>query len=99
MSDIPTPETDAFIVQNTANEGPTGVKWRSHADRLEQERNEAREAWYQMQSSFERSRDEVERVIRERDEARFLLKQAQSALDTIHLEVGGWIKTMKEHTD
>jgi len=33
---------------------------------------------------------------RERDEARFLLKQAQSALDAIHLEVGGWIKIMKE---
>jgi hypothetical protein len=36
---------------------------------------------------------------RERDEARFLLKQAQSALDAIHLEVGGWIKIMKENTD
>ena len=42
MSD--TPETDAFIVQNTTNEGPTGVKWRSHAERLERERDEAREA-------------------------------------------------------
>jgi hypothetical protein len=38
-----TPETDAFIVQNTTNEGPTGVKWRSHAERLECERDEARE--------------------------------------------------------
>jgi hypothetical protein len=37
---------------------------------LRRERNEAREAWYQMQSSFERSRDELERVIRERDEER-----------------------------
>jgi len=36
---------------------------------------------------------------RERDEARFLLKAAQSALDAIHLELGGWIKTMKENTD
>jgi hypothetical protein len=36
---------------------------------------------------------------RERDEARFLLKAAQSALDAIHLEVGSWIKTMKENTD
>ena len=35
----------------------------------------------------------------ERDEAQFLLKSAQSALDAIHLEVGGWIKTMKENTD
>ena len=38
--------------------------------RLECERDEAREAWYEMQSSFERSRDEVEKLIRERDEAR-----------------------------
>jgi hypothetical protein len=36
---------------------------------------------------------------RERDEARFLLKAAQSTLDAIHLEVGGWIKIMKENTD
>lgn len=35
----------------------------------------------------------------ERDEARFLLKAAQSALDAIHLEIGGWIKTLKENTD
>lgn len=31
---------------------------------------------------------------RERDQARDLLKHAQSALDAIHLEIGGWIKTM-----
>ena len=36
---------------------------------------------------------------RERDEAHFLLKAAQSALDAIHLEIGGWIKIMKENTD
>jgi hypothetical protein len=41
----------------------------SDVARIAKERDEAREAWYQMQSSFERSRDEVERVIRERDEA------------------------------
>jgi uncharacterized coiled-coil DUF342 family protein len=41
MNDRPTPETDAFIVQNTTNEGPTGVKWRNHAERLERERDEA----------------------------------------------------------
>jgi len=49
-----------------------------HSDELEKverERDEAREAWYQMQSSFERSRDEVERVIRERDEAREALRE------------------------
>jgi hypothetical protein len=42
MNNTPTPETDAFITQNTTNEGPTGVKWRSHAERLERERDEAR---------------------------------------------------------
>jgi hypothetical protein len=41
----------------------------------------------------------VNKLANERDEARFLLKAAQSALDAIHLEVGGWIKTMKENTD
>jgi hypothetical protein len=40
-----------------------------------------------------------EKLERERDEARFLLKQAQSSLDAIHLEVGGWIKILKENTD
>ncbi len=45
---------------------------------------------------LERERDEARA---ERDEARFLLKAAQSALDAIHLEVGGWIKIMKENTD
>jgi hypothetical protein len=41
----------------------------------------------------------IKRLEQERDEARFLLKAAQSALDAIHLEVGGWIKIMKENTD
>jgi hypothetical protein len=41
----------------------------------------------------------AEELERERDEARFLLKSAQSTLDAIHLEVGGWIKIMKENTD
>jgi len=40
-----------------------------------------------------------EQLERERDEALFLLKAAQSALDAIHLEVGDWIKIMKENTD
>jgi hypothetical protein len=43
--------------------------------------------------------DDCRKLDRERDEARFLLKEAQSALDAIHLEVGGWIKTIKENTD
>ena len=41
----------------------------------------------------------IQHLERERDEALFLLKAAQSALDAIHLEVGGWIKIMKENTD
>ena len=67
MSD--TPETDAFIVQNTTNEGPTGVKWRSHAERLERERDEARheiEGWknkwdcaVEMAARAENERDEI----------------------------------------
>ena len=44
---------------------------------LERERDEAREAWYEMQSSFERSRDEVEKLIRERDEAREALMRIE----------------------
>ena len=36
----------------------------------------------------------AERFCQERDEARCLLKHAQSALDAIHLEIAGWIKTM-----
>jgi hypothetical protein len=31
---------------------------------------------------------------RERDEARRLLKAATQALNSIHVEVGGWIKTL-----
>jgi len=38
--------------------------------KLCKERDEARQAWYEMHSSFERSRDEAEKLMRERDEAR-----------------------------
>jgi hypothetical protein len=38
--------------------------------------------------------DFCRKLERERNEARYLLKHAQSALDAIHLEIGGWIKTM-----
>jgi hypothetical protein len=63
MSERPTPETDeALYPLNQVD-----IVWPDFARKLERERDEAREAWYQMQSSFERSRDEVERVIRERD--------------------------------
>ncbi len=41
------------------------------------ERDELKVAWYEMQSSFERSRDEVEKLIRERDEARATLMRIE----------------------
>lgn len=51
------------------------------------ERDEAREAWYEMQSSFERSRDEVEKLIRERDEALEALEYiAHAGLSARHIE-------------
>jgi hypothetical protein len=45
------------------------------------ERDEEREAWYEMHSSFERSRDEVEKLIRERDEARAALMELWQSAD------------------
>ena len=54
---------------------------------------EFRRGLYKVQEQY------LETARRERDEARFLLKQAQSSLDAIHLEVGGWIKIIKENTD
>ncbi len=71
MSD--TPETDA------CKSATRGESIFDLCERLGRERDEAREAWYQMQSSFERSRDEVERVIRERDEARHKLELCMAA--------------------
>ena len=76
------------------------------AEGLERELNEARDYSRATWQSLRDSQDEVLKLTfenreakRERDEARFLLKQAQSALDAIHLEVGGWIKIMKEKHD
>jgi len=43
------------------------------------QRDEARKAWYEMHSSFERSRDEVEKLIRERDALKALLTKEQGA--------------------
>ena len=43
MSERPTPETDALILSK-AGFGPTDWEWRVHARRLENERDEAREA-------------------------------------------------------
>jgi len=57
-----------------------------------------RESWIDRMVAS-KARLKIIQLQRERDEARFLLKAAQSALDAIHLEVGAWIKTMKENTD
>ena len=78
-----TPETDVSC----------GYALSSHYGRLEG-------SYLQMDCSGPFVHAEVARKLeQERDEARFLLKAAQSALDVIHLEVGGWIKIMKENTD
>ena len=74
---------------------------------VEQERDEAREKVEQQRKEIVRLNGATNHAggtplkiaLRERDEALFLLKAAQSALDAIHLEVGGWIKIMKENTD
>ena len=50
------------------------------------------EAWYEMQSSFERSRDEVEKLIRERDEASEACRRwhkVASAFEILTPPVGG----------
>ena len=73
--------------------------------RLERERDEARDELRDIRLNLGADAEgytllhAVCSIQNERDEARFLLKEAQSALDAIHLEVGGWIKTMKENTD
>jgi uncharacterized protein (DUF3084 family) len=62
--------------------------------KLERERNEARE---ELRTAIQERHDfhwALKDAERERDQARDLLKHAQSALDAIHLEIGGWIKTM-----
>ena len=41
MSDLPTPETDAFILSKDYS--PTGHQWRNFTRKLERERDEARE--------------------------------------------------------
>jgi predicted house-cleaning NTP pyrophosphatase (Maf/HAM1 superfamily) len=67
--------------------------------RVRRERDEAREAFVIATDQMVIAQGEVREANKERDEARFLLRAAQSALDAIHLEVGGWIKIMKENTD
>jgi hypothetical protein len=96
MNNLPTPETDArtYVPLLGASTVPA-----EFARKLEQERDEALE----LLASEKITRNHIIKrsveVERERDEARFLLKAAQSVLDEIHLEVGVWIKIMKENTD
>ena len=54
---------------------------------MKSERDEARGAWYEMQSSFERSRTEVEKLIRERDEARKALANEMKWHHQTHAEL------------
>ena len=69
-----TPETDAkwqeLLCCSNLSWHDIAENIKAYCQEKERERDEAREAWYEMQSSFERSRDEVEKLIRERDEAR-----------------------------
>jgi hypothetical protein len=58
-----TPETDAFIVQNTTNEGPTGVKWRSHAERLERDLRRAERKRDEAMEQNAKLRDIIKRAI------------------------------------
>ena len=55
------------------------------------ETHEAVERWRQGKINVF---DEMARLERERDEARQLLKAATQALNCIHVEVGGWIKSL-----
>ena len=66
-------------MSNTPDTDALDSKWDSYsrpyeaidlARKLEQERDQMKQAWYEMHSSFERSRDEVEKLIHERNEAR-----------------------------
>jgi hypothetical protein len=101
MSD--TPETDAALYPMNQ----VDIVWPEFARELERERDELRRmsVTEMMGHNLNVKHHVTEwenrclKAERERDEARFLLKQSQSALDAIHLEVGCWIKTMKEHTD
>ena len=81
MSD--TPETDAaeWSWDDDCTPENEMIVASDFARKLERERDEWREAWYEMHSSFERSRDEVEQLIRERDEARAALREFWQSAD------------------
>ena len=72
MNDTLTPETNAaeFPCMTWPSRDHPMVVRSEVAKKLERERDKARQAWYEMQSSFERSRDEAEKLMRERNEAR-----------------------------
>jgi hypothetical protein len=97
MIERPTPETDDVAQLSSLLQYETVNA--NFARKLERERDEAME----LLASEKITRNHIIKrsveVEKERDEALFLLKAAQSALDAIHLEVGGWIKIMKENTD
>lgn len=85
MSD--TPETDAFIDSLHDDWDVEFANLKAHACKLERERDKWREcaaerkqAWYEMQSAFERSRDEVNALEREINN---LIDQRDCAI-TIH---------------
>ena len=68
-------------------------------EKIERERDEARVKMADALQDVDLRTLDFERMKQERDEALFLLKSAQAALDAIHSEVGGWIKTMIKNTD
>lgn len=111
MSD--TPETDVNLWDHGDEIDPS-MRPDSHGNwvpeefsrKLERERDEARELseerygyWQDSIKEYEEMREKWRATCSELEDTKFLLKQAQSALDAIHLEVGGWIKTLKEKTD
>ena len=61
MSEIPTPETDAFILSQDYS--PTGHQWRNFTRQLERERDEAREAMREAWLAMDELVDASERII------------------------------------
>jgi hypothetical protein len=90
MSELPTPETDAFIVQITTNEGPTGVKWRGHAERLERERDELAALLAAEKATRNSIIEKGVKTERERDEAREQIKEliyiSERAIDLAEID-------------
>ena len=64
--------------------------------KLLHQRDEARKAWYEMHSSFERSRDEVEKLIRERDALKALLTKEQGA---VTISRNGYVQELERELD